>query len=159
MKTKTILLALGCAILVLLAAETPSALADADDSCSSPSTVSMHCYADFNGFQRAVREKVLADMRASGTLCDSTVRVRVRRKGSVKKPKPYQEILADYVVSDVNADPLHSVTITGSANPDLSLERCFVPVEVTVSVIIKTPGNYFEKRTSSRIDLPGVFVR
>ncbi len=156
MNMKTFSPVLIALVLVLVSSEiTPAA----GYSCSSPSTVKQRCNADLAGFKRAVREKVLADMRASGTLCGSSVRVRIKRTATPRKTKPYEEILAGFVVSDVNSDPLHGVTITGSADPDTSLERCAVPVDVTVIVVIKSPGDYSEKRTTSRIELPGVYVK
>jgi len=132
----------------------------AGDSCNAyPTTVNIRCSVDTNAFARAVREKVIADMRASGDMCNSSVRVQVRRKGQLRKAKPYEEILSGFVVSDVNADPLHGVTVTGTANSDIALERCSLPVDVTVTVVVRTSGNYFEKRTTSRIEIPGVFIR
>ena len=121
-------------------------------------TVNVRCRADVSAFAKAVKYKVLTDMQVSGNLENSTVRVRVRTRGTAKKSKPTSEVLSGYVVSDVNSDPLRGVTLTGMPNQDMVLERCLVPVDVTVLVIIKNSGTYLERRTTSRIDLPGIYL-
>ena len=129
--------------------------------CDYPSnaTIRMSCSVDLAAFTQAVKMKVKSDIRASESVSYSRVYVTARRRGVARIQKPYQEILADFNVSNVNSDPFHSVVITGTANPEESVERCTVPVDVTVTVVVTEANGSYQRRTTSRVELAGVYKR
>lgn len=120
----------------------------------------VRCHVDSYTFAKAIKNNVISQLSEGGTLTSTSVRVRMRKLLTVKKSKLVSDFMAGFTV-DVDPNSCEGARLEGCANPEIIAERCSVPYEVTITIVSRNQnacgGNYCERRTTSRVEVPGFF--